>query len=110
MRRSEREDGARTDRIQRAVHRQGLSLVSALRHQEELRPSTARYSRSMTGTTTVPFKNQSIIERETNSRNWRKLETEMGPYRHTHHALLMYHSIQKDLTDTIIAHMDGMHG
>lgn len=92
--------------------RQGLSLVSALKTiRKELPTITCPlFSIHDRNDKTVPFKNQSIIERETNSRNWRKLETKMGPYRHTHHALLMYHSIQKDLTDTIIAHMDGMHG
>ncbi len=90
--------------------RQGLSLVAALKTiRKELPTLTCPlFSIHDRNDKTVPFKNQAIIERECKSRHWKKLETEMGPYRHSHHCLLMYRSIQGELTDTIIAYMDEM--
>lgn len=90
--------------------RQGLSLVFALKAiRKELPALTCPlFSIHDHNDKTVPFKNQAIIERECKSRNWKKLETEMGPYRHSHHCLLMYRSIQGELTDIIINYMDEM--
>ncbi len=92
--------------------RQGLSLVWALKTIRKELPSLTcpLFSIHDHNDRTVPFKNQAIIERECKSRDWKKLETEMGPYRHSHHCLLMYHSIQKELTDTIIIYMDEKTG
>ena len=55
------------------------------------------------GDKTVPFANQQIIRREIKTEA-EFIETEMNDeYRHTHHALLMYKSIQKSLMDKIIS-------
>ena len=55
------------------------------------------------GDKTVPFANQQIIRREIKTEA-EFIETEMSDeYRHTHHALLMYKSIQKSLMDKIIS-------
>jgi len=51
---------------------------------------------------TVPFKNLSIIAKENKSIDFRSLETEMGNFNHSRHALLLYRSIQEELTTTII--------
>lgn len=88
--------------------RQGISLVAALKtiRKELPRLTCPLFSIHDKNDKTVPFKNQAIIERETKSGDWKKLVTCMGPYQHSHHCLLMYHSIQEELTDTIIAYMD----
>jgi len=52
---------------------------------------------------TVPFGNLGIIQRENISPHFSTLETDMEKHNHTYHCLLMYHSIQKQLTDTILA-------
>lgn len=56
---------------------------------------------------TVPFGNLKIIQKENGSKSFRTLETHMGPFRHNRHALLLYHSIQKELTTTIIEFLDS---
>lgn len=55
------------------------------------------------GDRTVPFANQGIIRNETDTEA-EFLETEMGDeFLHTHHALLMYRSVQEGLMDRIIS-------
>ncbi len=51
---------------------------------------------------TVPFGNLAIIQRENGSKAFKALETHMGDFKHNRHALLLYHSIQEELTTTII--------
>ena len=85
--------------------RPGLSLVHAMRRvRKELGlitcPLFVIHDR---GDRTVPFGNCEIIEAEHKSRDFRILKTEMPPFNHTRHALLMYHSVQKELTETILA-------
>ena len=59
------------------------------------------------GDRTVPFANQGIIRRETKTEA-HFIETCMGPEcHHTHHALLMYRSIQGELMDRIAAFFSG---
>ncbi len=85
--------------------RPGISLINAMKTvRKDLGkitcPLLVIHDR---GDKTVPFKNVKVIEAEHNSRSFTILETEMPPYNHTRHALLMYPSVQKELTDTIIA-------
>jgi carboxylesterase len=95
--------------------RQGLSLVKAMGPvRKDLGKITCPlYSIHDVNDRTVPFKNLKIIQKENGSNDFKTLETNMGPYDHTHHALLMYHSIQGELTDSIIRflqdkeHRDG---
>lgn len=56
---------------------------------------------------TVPFGNLKIIQKEHGSESFRTLETHMGPFKHTRHALLLYRSIQKELTTTIIEFLES---
>jgi len=56
---------------------------------------------------TVPFGNLKIIQKENGSKNFQTLETHMGEFRHNRHALLLYHSIQEELTNTIIEFLDA---
>ncbi|MDY0289569.1 MAG: alpha/beta fold hydrolase [Sphaerochaeta sp.] len=51
---------------------------------------------------TVPFGNLGIIQRENGSKSFKSLETHMKAFKHNRHALLLYRSIQEELTDTII--------
>lgn len=85
--------------------RPGLSLVHAMKRvRRDLGliscPLFVIHDR---GDRTVPFGNCEIIEREHKSTHFKILKTEMGPFNHTRHALLMYHSVQKELTQTILA-------
>ncbi len=85
--------------------KQGASLVwnlKAIRRDLE-RIRTPLLSIHDRGDKTVPFKNQEIIRRETDTESY-FVETEMGKEcHHTHHALLMYKSVQKELMDKIIS-------
>ena len=85
--------------------RQGASLVWNLRTiRKELgkihSPLLSIHDR---GDRTVPFANQGIIRKETQTEA-QFIETEMGSEcHHTHHALLMYRSVQKGLMDMIVS-------
>ncbi|NLK06551.1 MAG: alpha/beta fold hydrolase [Spirochaetales bacterium] len=84
--------------------RPGLSLVSAMR---EVRRNLDRitcplFSIHDKGDRTVPFKNLAIIAQENKSTDFHMLETEMGHFNHSRHALLLYRSIQEELTTTIL--------
>ncbi len=85
--------------------RPGLSLVYAMKQvRKDLGlincPLFVIHDR---GDSTVPFGNVEIIEREQRSRQFKILKTEMPPMGHSRHALLMYHSVQAELTEKIIA-------
>lgn len=84
--------------------RQGLSLVKAMGPvRRDLGKITCPlYAIQDVHDKTVPFKNLKIIQRENGSREFKTLETEMAPYNHTRHALLMYRSVQGELTDSIL--------
>lgn len=85
--------------------RQGASLVWNLRsiRRDLGKIASPLLSIHDRGDMTVPFANQGIIRREIEA-DAEFIETEMGPEcHHTHHALLMYHSVQKELTDRIIS-------
>ena len=56
---------------------------------------------------TVPFGNLKIIQKENRSKSFKTLETHMDKYKHNRHALLLYHSIQEELTTTIIEFPDA---
>ncbi len=57
---------------------------------------------------TVPFGNLSIIERYCHDIIKVKREVEMkGDFKHSHHSLLMYHSVQKEYMDDILAFLGG---
>ena len=55
---------------------------------------------------TVPFGNLKIIQRENGSRDFKTLQTQMGKFKHNRHALLLYRSIQEELTTTIIEFLE----
>ena len=84
--------------------RPGLSLVHAMKHvRRELGTITCPlFAIHDRGDRTVPFANIQIIEAEQRSPHFKVLKTEMPPFNHTRHALLMYHSVQAELTDKII--------
>lgn len=84
--------------------RPGLSLINAMKlvHKDLDRITCPLFAIHDTNDRTVPFKNLSIIKRLQRSREFRLLETTMGDFNHSHHALLSYHSIQRQLTDTIL--------
>ncbi len=82
----------------------GLSLVH---NMKEVRRDLAKitcplFSIHDVNDKTVPFGNLGIIQRENGSSDFTTLETHMGAFKHNRHALLLYHSIQEELTDTII--------
>lgn len=84
--------------------RAGLSLVHAM---QDVRKNLGKISCPLfsihdVNDKTVPFGNLGIIQRENGSRSFKSLETHMGEFKHNRHALLLYHSIQEELTDTII--------
>ncbi len=83
---------------------QGISLIHALKpiRRNLYKITCPLLSIHDVHDKTVPFGNQAIIERETRSTRYRKIISEMPPYRHTRHCLLSYHSVQKQLTDAII--------
>jgi carboxylesterase len=83
---------------------QGLSLIHAMGPVRKNlgKISCPLYAIQDVQDKTVPFKNLKIIQRENGSPDFQTLETDMGNYRHTRHALLMYHSIQGELTDSIL--------
>lgn len=57
---------------------------------------------------TISVKNLGIISREATGSKKRILETEMPLFNHTKHALLMYHSVQQELTDAIILYCNDI--
>ncbi|MDI9455402.1 MAG: alpha/beta fold hydrolase [Spirochaetota bacterium] len=88
--------------------RPGLSFIASLpKIRKDLNhvtcPLFALHDR---GDTTIPFKNLSIIQKETRSSNLVSLETDMKGDGHSRHALLSYYSVQESLTDRIIAFME----
>lgn len=88
--------------------RAGMSLVHAMKEvRKNLGSITCPlFAIQDVNDGTVPFKNLGIIQRENGSRDFRKLETTMGKFKHKRHALLLYRSIQQSLTDTIIEFLD----
>jgi carboxylesterase len=88
--------------------RPGLSFIASLpKIRKALKhvacPLFAIHDR---GDTTIPFKNLSIIQKETRSSDLVSLETAMESDGHSRHALLSYYSIQQSLTDRIVAFME----
>lgn len=82
----------------------GLSLVHSMK---EVRKNLGKitcplFSIHDVNDKTVPFGNLKIIQKENGSRNFKTLETQMEKFKHNRHALLLYHSIQEELTSTII--------
>lgn len=89
--------------------RQGVSLIwnlKAIRKNLAIITSPV-LSIHDKGDRTVPFANQGIIRREIKAEA-EFIVTEMGEEcHHTHHALLMYHSVQAELMDKIIAFLSS---
>ena len=85
-------------------YRAGLSLMHAMKEVRKKLPliTCPLFSIHEINDKTVPFQNLKIIQKENRSSDFKTLETKMGAFNHTRHALLMYHSIQKELTETII--------
>ena len=84
--------------------RQGVSLMYALKSiRKDLGKITSpMLSMRDKGDRTVPFGNQGILRNEVKAES-EYIVTEMGDeYHHTHHALLMYESVQEELTRRII--------
>ncbi|WP_332446034.1 alpha/beta hydrolase [Sphaerochaeta sp.] len=88
--------------------RAGLSLVHAMKQVRRDLPKITcpLFSIHDVNDRTIPFKNLSIIEKENGSSAFTKLVTHMGPYKHSHHALPLYHSIQVSLTQTILEYLE----
>lgn len=88
--------------------RPGLSLVHAMKTvRKELGKITCPlFAIHDTNDKTVPFKNLGIVAHENKSSDFKLLETTMGDFNHTRHALLTYHSIQDSLTTTILEFLD----
>ncbi len=85
--------------------KQGASLVWNLRtiRKELGKIKVPMLSIHDRGDKTVPFANQGIIKKETDTES-EFIETEMSDeYKHSHHALLMYKSIQSELMDRILS-------
>lgn len=85
--------------------RQGVSLMHGLK---AIRRDLGKINSPMisihdTGDKTVPFANQGIIKKETHTKSEFIVTTMDEKYRHTHHTLLQYHSIQAELMDRIIS-------
>jgi carboxylesterase len=56
---------------------------------------------------TVPFFNFTIIAKENNSRYFRSKVIKMDGFKHTKHVLLLYFSVQEELTNDIIEFIEG---
>jgi len=84
--------------------RAGLSLVDGMKDvRKDLGLITCPlFSIHDVNDKTVPFGNLTIIQKENGSKSFKTLETHMGAFKHNRHALLLYHSIQEELTTTII--------
>ena len=84
--------------------RAGLSLIHAMRDvRKNLGLITCPlFSIHDANDGTVPFGNLAIIQKENGSKDFKSLETHMGAFKHKRHALLLYRSIQEELTQTII--------
>lgn len=89
--------------------RPGLSLVHGMKDvRKNLGKITCPlFSIHDVNDKTVPFGNLKIIQRENGSKSFKTLETHMDKFKHNRHALLLYHSIQKELTTTIIEFLDA---
>ncbi len=88
--------------------RAGLSLVHAMKDvRKNLSLITCPlFSIQDVNDKTVPFGNLKIIQKENGSKDFKTLETHMDKFKHNRHALLLYHSIQEELTTTIIEFLD----
>jgi carboxylesterase len=89
--------------------RAGISLVHAMK---DVRKNLGMiecplFSIQDVNDKTVPFGNLKIIQKENGSRDFKSLETHMGTFKHNRHALLLYHSIQEELTTTIIEFLNS---
>lgn len=89
--------------------RSGLSLIHAMKEvRKNLGLITCPlFSIHDANDGTVPFGNLAIIQNENGSEDFKSLETHMGAFKHKRHALLLYHSIQEELTDTIIEFLNS---
>ena len=89
---------------------QGLSLAKAfdsIRHNLK-RINVPMYVMHDKNDQTVPFKNLAVIEKYCHDCIYVKREVEMkGDFKHSHHTLLMYHSVQKEYMDDIISFLRG---
>ncbi len=88
--------------------RPGISLVHAMKTvRKDLGKITCPlFAIHDTNDGTVPFKNLAIVAKENRSSDFKLLETTMGNFKHTRHALLTYHSIQESLTSTILTYLE----
>ena len=90
--------------------KQGLSLAAAfdrIRHNLK-RIAVPMYVMHDKNDKTVPFKNLAVIEKYCHDYIYVKREVEMkGDFKHSHHSLLMYHSVQKEYMDDIISFLRG---
>ena len=90
--------------------KQGLSLSKAFdRIRKDLRKITVpMYVMHDRGDKTVPFKNLAVLEKSCHDYIKVKREVEMkGDFRHSHHCLLSYRSVQKQYMDDIISFLKG---
>lgn len=85
--------------------RAGLSLIYAMKDvRKNLGSITCPlFAIHDKGDKTVPFANLALIEQHNKSRSFTSLATQMEAHKHNRHALLLYRSIQKELTTRIIA-------
>ncbi len=84
--------------------RAGLSLVHAMKQiRKDLHKITCPLlSIHDVNDGVVPFKNQAIITAGHKSSRFKDMQTHMEKHKHPRHALLLYRSIQGELTQTII--------
>jgi len=84
--------------------RAGLSLVHAMKQIRKELPKITCPLLSIHDVNdgVVPFKNQAIIKAGQKSCRFKDIQTNMEKHKHPRHALLLYRSIQGELTQTII--------
>ena len=90
--------------------KQGLSLSKAFdRIRKDLKKiSVPMFVMHDKNDKTVPFKNLAVIEKYCHDYIYVKREVEMkGDFKHSHHSLLMYKSVQKEYMDDIINFLRG---
>ena len=84
--------------------RAGLSLVHAMKQvRKELYKITCPlFAIHDVNDKVIPFKNLALIKKGQSSCRYKELQTEMEPFKHPRHALLLYRSIQGSLTQEIL--------
>jgi carboxylesterase len=89
---------------------QGLSLIKAEKTiRKELKKITCpMFAIHNVTDETVPFFNLPIIAKNNNSRNFKAKIIKMDGFKHTKHVLLLYFSVQEDLTYDIINYIEGI--